>query len=69
MAGKTGNNKNQGKKKRPFNFYWIYAIIALVLIILQVFSWTGSSKTISESEFKRLANAGAVDKIKIINIY
>lgn len=68
MAGKTGNNQNPGnKKKRPFNFYWIYAIIALVLIILQVFSWTGSSKTISESEFKRLANAGAVEKIKIVN--
>lgn len=65
------SNKPQGKpgdnKKRPFNFYWIYAIIAVVLISIQLIDWGGGSKVIDEDRFEKLAYQGHVEKVTIIN--
>jgi cell division protease FtsH len=53
--------------KRPFNFYWIYAIIGVVLISLNLFSWGGSMASINLSEFERMVNAGEVERVVIYN--
>lgn len=56
------------KTNRPsFNFYWIYAIIAVGIIAMQVFTSGANTREISTNDFFELAKDGYVDKIIIIN--
>lgn len=55
------------KPKKPFNFYWIYAIIGLVLISVNLFSWGPSLAKITPSEFKNYVENGEVSKVIVIN--
>ena len=64
------NNQNENKKKsnRPgINFYWIYAIIGIVLISLNLFTWNNVAQPTNFSEFKRLALKGHLEKVVIVN--
>lgn len=54
-------------RKRPFNFYWIYAIIGLILISINLFSWGPSLKSISPGEFQAYVERGEVKKVVVIN--
>ncbi len=60
-------NNNQGKKK--FNFYWIYAILALVFIGLNFYPWSGNSSRELKSwdEFETMLAKQQIDKIVIVN--
>ena len=54
--GPTGDKKsNQQKKpklpKSSFNFYWIYGIIAVALIAMQVLNFSSPLKEVKSSEF------------------
>lgn len=60
----NGDNKN-GKK--PFNFYWIYVIIGVVLISLNLFNWNGTMTDINLSEFERMVTSDEVDRIVVYN--
>src|SRR5690606_11080240 len=53
--------------KPSFNFYWIYAIIAVGIIAMQVFTSGGNTRQISPNDFIELAKDGYVEKIIIIN--
>lgn len=66
---KRKNNFLKGKSggpKKPFSFYWIYAIIGILLISLQLFSWEGKSSTISNSEFESMLNKGEVEEVLVV---
>jgi cell division protease FtsH len=66
MANK--DNKPEIKKPR-FNSYWIYAVIILVFLGIQIFgggSWSQPSKT-TQADFEQFLKDGDVDKIEIIN--
>jgi len=66
MANETPkNNNNSGKKS--FNFYWIYAFIAVGIIAVQLFSNSSVSKEITPNDFFDIAQKGFVEKIDIIN--
>ena len=57
-------------KKGGFNFYWIYGIIALALILLQVMSTMGddsSSNTIQKGQLIDMLNKSDVEKIIVVN--
>jgi cell division protease FtsH len=57
---------NKGGKKSSFNFYWIYAVIAVILIAFTLIDWDGNSKKITVNEFEdRLLDSGYVDHIII----
>lgn len=57
-----------GDPRRKFNFYWIYAIIALIFLGLQVLSTMGGGiKTTSFGDFTEMIERGDVEKVKIIN--
>lgn len=70
-------NNSQEKKRVPkivppkgprFNIYWVYGIIALVLIGLQFFPFTKSSKLISFEEFNQnMLQAEDVEKMVVVN--
>ncbi|MCR9154535.1 MAG: ATP-dependent zinc metalloprotease FtsH [Bacteroidetes bacterium] len=66
----NGNNKGNGPgdPRRRFNFYWIYGIIALIFIAIQILSSFGSNiaKT-NFDDFTEMINRGDVEQVKIIN--
>jgi cell division protease FtsH len=54
------------KNKKGFNLYWIYAILAVVLISFQLIPFRGGTIEVQESDFKELVLNGYVEKIIII---
>lgn len=69
--GKPDGSKEQspGKGKTPpFNFYWIYAILAVLFIALQFFNWGASVIEISQHRFEnQMLNSGDVEKLVVVN--
>lgn len=60
-------SENKSPKKRNFNFYWIYAIIGVVLIGLQFIDMGSSTEESSFDEFKEFAALGHVEKLEVVN--
>jgi ATP-dependent metalloprotease FtsH len=75
MSTPDTNNKETKKKftKKPlgpnnsFNFYWLYAVIAVILISLNLFEWTPSLSPTTYPAFKEMVQAGDVSKVIIYN--
>jgi len=63
------NNKgNKGPKKVNFNSYWIYGIIILVLIAIQMITAMSiQTKDISQGQFEEIARAGDIEKLVVVN--
>ena len=73
------NNNNKGKQNRgqrpkeggqgpKFNSYWIYGIIALILLGMNFYALDPSAnKPISEQQLKTMMRKGDVESLKIIN--
>jgi ATP-dependent metalloprotease FtsH len=60
--------KKPEQNKPAFNFYWIYAVIIIVLIISSIMnSGSNNVSPISVNKFKELAVNGQVEKVVIIN--
>lgn len=64
-----GNSGGGGDKtpKKPFSFYWIYAIIGVVLISLNLFNWNGNMTDINLTEFEQMVKAGDVERVVVFN--
>ena len=72
MASNNPNGNKPGSPKKPkmgFNLYWIYAIIAIVLIGIQIFSVydTGAKKIDSNTELKNLVQSNDIQYIDVVN--
>lgn len=70
------NNENQDKpkgklplpKNPKFNYYWIYGLLALLLIGFQVFQFRASNVDVTnEQDFFKMVREGDVEKIIIVN--
>lgn len=59
--------KNSPGNKPKFNAYWFYAIIAVILISLNLFSLAGSTPDVSMTELTKLIQKGDVKKIVIVS--
>ncbi len=58
----------QGKKKNQFSIYWIYGIIAVTIIVLQLYVSTGSKVTVKyPSTFFYMAEQGYVYDVSLVN--
>ncbi len=70
-AGDPG--KQKGGKKPGFNFYWIYAILAVIFIGIQFLNWGGSAVEISQMRFENEMllwdeeTGTDIEKMKVIN--
>jgi len=64
------NPDNMEKPTGPkFNSYWMYGMIALFLIALQLFNVSSTNNPqIDWTRFQEMAKDGAVDKIEVINL-
>tara|TARA_B100000809_G_scaffold47690_1_gene42376 strand:+ start:34222 stop:36303 length:2082 start_codon:yes stop_codon:yes gene_type:complete len=56
-----------GGSKKPSNFYWIYAVIGLGLIALQLINFGGNSSTITETEFRDMVLNNYVEEAVVIS--
>ncbi len=69
---KQGGGKPDGKKPR-FNFYIIYAVLAVILIGIQLLNWGGSATEISQRRFENELlvwdeeKGTDIDRIVIVN--
>src|SRR5437667_8737938 len=65
---KEGGGKKFSKPGK-FNFYWIYGIIVVALIVSQWFQWTngGEQKITRDKFFNEMLKPGDVDEIKVVN--
>ena len=62
------NNKNNPKQAK-FNQYWIFGTIAIIFLLLNIFSSSGNIGSVSTtpSKFFEFATNGDIEKIDIIN--
>jgi AFG3 family protein len=64
----SGQDKGDGPRKGPkFNIYWIYAIIAAVLLFAQFMKFTPESTQTFEQEFRqKMLLEGDVEKLELV---
>jgi len=76
MAEENNNRKkpiltdNSPKGKFPkvkVNFYWLYGVLALFFIGLQIMNWGGTTKEIGWAELKPMLENQEVDKLVLVN--
>lgn len=67
LKKKMSSMGNGDKNKKPFNFYWIYVIIGVVLISLNLFNWSGTMTDINLSEFEQMVSSGDVKRVVVYN--
>ncbi|MBL0314659.1 MAG: ATP-dependent zinc metalloprotease FtsH [Flavobacteriales bacterium] len=60
----AGGPQGGGDGKKQMNFYWIYALIAMVLIGMMVFNSSGDGKQIDYREFKAYAEKGYIKRLE-----
>ena len=64
------NNEKRSEKERPkrsFNFYWIYGIIILVILSINLFQFGGGMARVSNGEYRRMLETGDVERIVVVN--
>ena len=58
----------ENHKKKGFSVYWIYFIIALILLGIQLFTFQKSGKEITVNEFfSRIVPSGDVERLVVVN--
>ena len=60
LLGDKGN-----KPKRGFNFYWIYGIIIVVILALQLVGMGGGQSVIDNGTYQEYVNNGDVERVGI----
>lgn len=64
IAKKLANKK---LPKSSFNFYWVYALIAVALISINLFSWNSGAKEINFKEFEsEVLKPGDVSRVVVV---
>ena len=64
------NKNSENNNKRPFNFnaYWIYGLIVLTLIGINLVSFTSYNKDpITIGRFEKMVEAGDVERLEVVN--
>ncbi|MBL8001336.1 MAG: ATP-dependent zinc metalloprotease FtsH [Flavobacteriales bacterium] len=65
---KPRNDRSGGERpRRSFNFYWIYGVIIVVILSIQLMQLNGGSRPIEFNDYERMVNAGDVRRIDIVN--
>ena len=59
-------NRGSGGAKKPTNYYWIYAIIGVAIIGLQLFNFDGGSSNITEKEFEQMVKNNHVEYVVVV---
>ncbi|MBK6776519.1 MAG: ATP-dependent zinc metalloprotease FtsH [Flavobacteriales bacterium] len=67
-VGNGGKPEKPGKEKprKVFNLYWIYGVVIVIILSLQLFTFGGKSAEITFGDFKSYVEGGDVDRVVII---
>lgn len=66
-SNKEGNQKEKkSSPKRPFNPYWIYVVIAVILIGQLMFSFSSGAEKIGWSEFVTMLQDNEVSRVNVV---
>ena len=60
-------NDKENKPKRSFNFYWIYGIIIVVILSIQLLSMGGGQVKIDQAQYDEFVQKGDVDRVIVVN--
>lgn len=60
-------SNNKEKKKSPFNIYWIYALIGIAAIAINLFMSSNTSVKVKSETFFALADSSYVTDVKLVN--
>ncbi len=60
-------SNNKEKKKSPFNIYWIYALIGIAAISINLFMSSSTSVKVKSETFFALADSSYVSDVKLVN--
>jgi len=61
-------SEKKDKKKSPFSIYWIYAVIGIAIIGVQLFMSSDSNVPVkSEATFFKIAEAGGIEEVYLVN--
>ena len=55
------------RPKKALNFYWIYGIIILVILSINLFQYGGGMVKIDPTEYQKMLEAGDVQRIVVVN--
>jgi AFG3 family protein len=62
------NNSNNGPKRFNVNSYWIYGIVIIIILGLNMVSMMGAQpKEISPNQFQTIAQEGKIEKVIVMN--
>ncbi len=64
---KTNEGGGKERPKRSFNFYWIYGIIILVILSINLFQYGGGMAKIDPMEYQAMLESGDVQRIVVVN--
>lgn len=70
MSTQNNNQKPQNSGQKPtrsFNLYWVYAIIAVLIIASQFLMAPPAVKNFSQNDFEEIAEQGYIERIVIVN--
>ena len=69
MENNDKRNEKPGRRspKRSFNFYWIYGIIILVILSINLFQYGGGMVKIDPTEYQKMLETGDVQRIVVVN--
>ncbi|MBK8614759.1 MAG: ATP-dependent zinc metalloprotease FtsH [Flavobacteriales bacterium] len=70
MENENPTKNDRGGSERPrksFNFYWIYGVIIVVILSIQLMQLSGGTRPIEINEYERYLNSGDVRRIDIVN--
>ena len=60
-------SNNKEKKKSPFNIYWVYALIGIAAISINLFMSSSTSVKVKSETFFALADSSYVSDVKLVN--
>ncbi|UTW60775.1 ATP-dependent zinc metalloprotease FtsH [bacterium SCSIO 12741] len=61
------SNNNGPEKKKPFNFYWVYVIIGVVLLFQLLVNFNTTLPQVNPGELEQMVKDGDVKEIVIVN--
>jgi len=61
------NNKQDGGKLPKFNYYWIYGILILLFLGIQLIGVAPTGKEITMKQFKSILQKGDIEKLVVVN--
>jgi cell division protease FtsH len=65
---KPQNSQQKGTPNKPkFNFYWIYALLAIVFIGLQIMNWDTGAETTDKGTLLKMLREQDIEKIDLVN--